>query len=360
MAGTQLTTIDEQAAVLAGEKDPQFLHAVLCQLGLPRNPTKERSFERRSGRASLRLKAGELFDGLKWNEQPLPYGTRPRLVLINLCSEAVRTQSPDVDLGGSVREFLRRLGIDANGRSMRELRQQMLALSVCHMTLGMATSDGVAQIDAKPIDTFQAWHTDEPGQHGLWTGRMRLTAKFFESLVDHAVPLDCSAIGELQNSAMALDAYSWLAHRLPRVKENNGIVLSWDALRGQFGQEYRDRKNFKREFIGALKKASKVYKAARLEVVAGGLKLLPSPPSVKRPMVALPPVSPARPEPSGKVRVSVKAIETARKFAPGFDIYALEADFYAWVDQLTEPLRLPPDQAFIGFVKGKAPARQVR
>ena len=92
---------------------------MLCQLGLPRNSTASRTFERTSGRASLRLQAGSVYDGLKWNDQPLPSGTRPRLVLINLCSEAVRTQNPDVDIGGSVREFLRRLGIDAGGESMR-------------------------------------------------------------------------------------------------------------------------------------------------------------------------------------------------------------------------------------------------
>src|SRR5262245_52137123 len=69
------------------------------------------------------------YDGMRWVPQPLPSGTRPRLVLINLCSEAVRTQSPNVDIGGSVREFLRRLSIDAGGESMRQFRKQMLALS---------------------------------------------------------------------------------------------------------------------------------------------------------------------------------------------------------------------------------------
>jgi Plasmid encoded RepA protein len=113
------STLEEQAVVLAetGGGDPQFLHAVLCQLGLPRNPTPSRTFERTSGRASLSLQAGRTFDGKKWNDQPLPSGTRPRLVLINLCSESVRTKSPDVDIGGSVREFLRRLSIDAGGRA---------------------------------------------------------------------------------------------------------------------------------------------------------------------------------------------------------------------------------------------------
>ena len=337
--------------------DPQFLHAVLCQLGLPRNSTTSRTFERTSGRASLRLQAGAAFDGLKWIDQPLPSGTRPRLVLINLCSEAVRTKNPDVDIGGSVREFLRRLGIDAGGESMRYFRKQMLALSVCHMTLAMPTPGGAKQVEAKPIDRFQAWHTDEGGQQALWPGRILLTGKFFESLMDHAVPLDCEAIGQLQNSALALDVYSWLAHRLWRVKEGNGIELSWAALKAQFGQEYRDTKNFKREFTGALQKAANVYKEARIEAIPGGVKLLPSPPPVKRPAVSLPaliPPSPTASPPTAKKKIviSLEGLETARRLAPRWDIHRLEAKFVAWAESLNEPLRLPPDKAFIGWVKG--------
>jgi hypothetical protein len=66
-------------------------------------------------------------------------------------------------------------------------------------------------------------------------------------------------------------------------------IAGWRAaLKGQFGQEYADTKNFKRKFIGALKKATDAYKEARIETVTGGLKLLPSPPPVKRAHVLLP------------------------------------------------------------------------
>lgn len=364
-------TIDEQAAVLAGDRvgDPQFLHAVLCQLGLPRNPTANRTFERTSGRASLRLQAGSVFNGMNWVDQPLPSGTRPRVVLINLCSEAVRTRSADVDIGSSVREFLRRLGIDAGGSSMRRFRKQMLALSACHMTLAMPTPRGAAQIDAKPIDAFQAWHTDEGGQQALWPGQIRLTAKFFDSLIEHAVPLDCEAIGQLQNSALALDVYSWLAHRLWRVRECNGVDLSWAVLKAQFGQEYRDGKNFKKEFLGAIRKAAEVYKEARIETVPGGLKLLPSPPPVKRPAVALPR---AEMDASGEMKriagpaqplrdadlVPLSALEKVPGIAPGWDKYHLEAVYRKWVKGLDEPPR-NPELAFLGwvkkFTKGKPP-----
>jgi Plasmid encoded RepA protein len=405
-AGTELVrgnqgVVDDRAVVLSeGSGDPQFLHAVLCQLGLPRSPTPNRAFERTSGRASLLLQAGKSFDGRQWIDQPLPSGTRPRLVLINLCSQAVRTRSPEVDIGSSVRAFLRRLGIDAGGESMAQFRKQMLALSSCHMTLAMMTQKGPAQVDAKPIDAFQAWYANEDGQQALWPGYIRLTDKFFESLMEHAVPLQPEAIGQLQNSAFALDVYSWLAHRLCRVNEPEGVRLSWAALKGQFGQEYADTANFKRKFLGALRKATDAYQEARIESVTGGLKLLPSPPPVKRtsvmvraiegtgagaganvPRAALPapraaltpgaaasssgamqagtgtPVaSPSRVLP--EKLVSEKALEQVPAIAPGWDKYALAERYKAWVANKGEMPRFP-DAAFLGWVrnytKGKRP-----
>lgn len=367
------STIDEPLAVLAegARVDPQFLHAVLCQLGLPRNPTTSQTFERTSGRASLLLQAGKAFDGMKWVAQPLPSGTRPRLVLINLCSEAVRTRSSQVDIGGSVREFLRRLNIDAGGESMAQFRKQMLALSSCHMTLAMATARGTTQIAAQPIDSFQAWLTLDDGQQTLWPGHIRLTDKFFESLMDHAVPLQPEALGALQNSAFALDVYSWLAHRLCRVNDRGGILLSWAALKSQFGQEYADTKNFKRKFLGALQKAMSAYKDARIEIVTGGLKLLPSPPPVKRTTVVvstraaeLPAAAPAAITSPAKLTmvdlVSEKALTQVPALAPGWDKYGLAATYVEFVNnELGGERPRYRDAAFLGwvrkFAKGKAP-----
>lgn len=261
--------------------DPQFLHALLCQLGLPRRSTKERVFERRSGAASLLLEAGRWYNGFDWKPQPLPYGTRPRLVLINVCSEAVRTRSRTVHVEDSVRGFLRRLGIDGGGYSMAGFKAQMIALACCHMQLGYRTDRGVGQIDTKPISRFEAWLVEEDRQRGLWPGELDLSGPFFDSLIEHAVPLDASALMSLQHSAMALDVYTWMAHRLHRVTNPSGAILSWRALKEQFGQEFAETREFRRSFLEALTKAHEVYRDARLEIVRGGLKLLPSPPSVR-------------------------------------------------------------------------------
>ena len=59
-------------------------------------------------------------------------------------------------------------------------------------------------------------------------------------------------------------------------------MVSWAALKQQFGQEYADTKNFKRKFLGALRKATDAYKEACIEPEPRGLKLLPSPPPARR------------------------------------------------------------------------------
>src|SRR5580704_8263328 len=95
---------------------PEFLHAVLCQVGLPRSRPNGRSFERSSGKAQMRLTAGEIAKpGGGWEEVGLPYGTKPRLVMYHICSEVVRTKRADVDLGGSMRKFIERIGITHGG-----------------------------------------------------------------------------------------------------------------------------------------------------------------------------------------------------------------------------------------------------
>jgi len=53
----------------------------------------------------VRLDAGALWDGHKMVEQPLPAGPKPRLALIHINSEAVRTRCPEVELESSARKL---------------------------------------------------------------------------------------------------------------------------------------------------------------------------------------------------------------------------------------------------------------
>jgi hypothetical protein len=263
---------------------PDFLHTVLCQVGLPRRATVELKFERRNGLASLLVEAGYLYSGQKWLQQPLPYGPKPRLALVHISTEAVRTKSRVIDSGRSLHDFMRRLGIGTNGREYKNFRQQMRALSACRMTLGY----GNTTVDAKPIEKFSTWNALEDA-HNLDDGVIELTTKFYDSLIDSAVPLDPRALACLQGSSLALDIYTWLSHRLHRVSRITGDRVTWSNLVDQFGQEYSEIKDFKKTFQKALVQVRAVYPDARLDEVRGGYILLPSrPPVPPKPSIVVP------------------------------------------------------------------------
>ena len=68
-----------------------FLHSVLAQTFLPYRDPKTRDYVRESGRASLVLTAGYLLDPATRKPvlQGIPYGTKPRLLLVHLCTQAI-------------------------------------------------------------------------------------------------------------------------------------------------------------------------------------------------------------------------------------------------------------------------------
>lgn len=275
---TRLVNAAEAIPVSAPDRI-DFLHSVLCQIGLPRREVHGKTFERRNGHMSLLLEAGCLWDGEAWIDQVLPYGVIPRLVMIHLSSEAVRTRSRVVDAGESVRQFLLSLNMPVNGGARggySALKRQVEGLAACRLKLGFHANGVASTVDTTPIRRFDAF-LHARGDRLEWPGAFELTPEYFDTLCDHAVPLDPRAIAALRHSALALDVYCWLAHRLCRVTRPNGCRLSWQNLRDQFGQEYRCPRNFKRKFRVALRQAIAVYSHARLQEVAGGLILRASP-----------------------------------------------------------------------------------
>jgi hypothetical protein len=287
---TDQRLIEAHEKIIAERPDRNdFLHTVMCQLGMPRKFSDAREFERTSGPFSIKLEAGQLWNGREWVPQPLPYGTTPRLVMVHLSSEAIRTQSRRVEVGDSTRQFLRVLGMQTNGGERggyTVFRKQMEALAACRLTVGMKAEGRVVTVDAKPIKQFEAWLQQDESQPSLWPGYLELSQDFYDTLANHAVPLDYRALAALKHSALAVDVYTWLAHRLCRIAKPEGVMLSWENLRDQFGQEYASSKDFKREFRDTLRRVWLVYPSAQIEEVAGGILLQPSPPPIQKTSVS--------------------------------------------------------------------------
>ncbi|NML92045.1 replication protein [Sphingobium sp. TB-6] len=281
--------LSKEADRAAKTGHPDYLPAVLCQVGLPRSPTDGRTFERTSGNVSLQVEAGKVWDGKSWQQQPIPYGVRPRLALVHITTQAIRTNSRTVDVGGSVNAFLTELGLDNGGKAYGQMRQQMTALAACTLRLGRVDTrtiggverDFAVTLEAKPFRQFEAWIDSSGSQPSLWPTEVELTQEFFDSIRESAVPLEHRALAQLSHSALALDLYTWLAHRLHRVRKS-GSRISWAALQEQFGTEYKDRKPFKLQFRKRLREALAAYPAAKVEEIDGGIMLHASPPPIPR------------------------------------------------------------------------------
>jgi len=265
-----------------------YQHGIFCQVGLPRSAVKDkRTFERTFKNASLRIEAGALWNGKEWIDQPVPSGPKPRLALIYINSEAVRTKNPSIDIGDSCAEFLRRIGLrEQDGRTYGLFKKQMNALAAATFNLGFTPQlNQATSVYTKPIKEFTAWVADNDRQVGLWPGYLKLSQDYFDSLSKHAVPLDPRALRALAHSALALDIYSFLAHRLHTL--DKPFVAPWAELKKQFGKEYTGQhglNDFKTEFLKMLGPVLEVYPKAKGKVVrvTGGLEFGPSDAPVSR------------------------------------------------------------------------------
>lgn len=276
LAHTAATIENEAPSSLA------FLHSSLCQVHMPRSRTDVRVFERTDGAVSLRMEAGATRIGDQWVEQPLPYGTKPRLILLHLNSYATRHKTREIPVGKSLSEFMQSLGLAPSGGprgNYRSMRSHLVALAVCRFQLHIQHSpNSMSNRMSEPVESFDAWVT---GRDTVWPGYMRLSHTYYESLVEHSAPLDPRAIRALSSSSLELDIYSWLAHRLCRVR-SQGQFVPWQSMRAQFATKDTDHQSFKRWFLTALNRVKRVYQHARIESIKGGLVLRQSKPPIPR------------------------------------------------------------------------------
>lgn len=202
-------------------EDMAFTHAIFCQVGLPRSKVDGREFMRQSGAAWVNVQAGYLDEGKGPVQQPIPYGALPRLALAHVSTYAVRNKAKEIPIGDSAAQFLDLMGMGDDGRRYASLRKQMHALAACRLQIGYKgrTFNGQA------VEQFDAWLANkDTGQRALWPGLMVLSDHFYSSLIESAVPLDKRALHALKGSALALDVYAWLAHRLHRI-EGRSVTL---------------------------------------------------------------------------------------------------------------------------------------
>lgn len=233
-----------------------FISKIAAQVSLPyRKPA--------DGVRVLVRQNGSLVVKFTTSEDCLPYGRYPRLFELWACT-MIKTGNACFDpetntlyLGTTFREFLRMIGVNVGGKSLRTIKPQLERLFACSYSISNNTktkSNGVAFTVAKEWNID--WLRDEPQEHGLFENWVRLSPEYVDMLRDHPVPVDLKVIAGLRKP-MALDVYWWLTKRVYNMREP--VTLTWQQLYQQFGSDSSTIRKFKQSFKDAVFEVMKVY-----------------------------------------------------------------------------------------------------
>jgi hypothetical protein len=353
-----------------------YMARVVVQATLPHKETAGITFQRTNGNYKLVITSPE----------GLPFGSIPRLLLSWVTTEALKTHSPLIVLGASLSEFMAQLSLcrtgGPRGDITRFVKQAKRLFTSSIYYSGMIPYDGQSKFeyDTMPLTDGKKsnlwWDAKSPKQMPLWRSSVTLTDDFFKEIIDRPVPVDMAALMALKRSPLALDIYCWLTYRLSYLQKD--ALIPWELLQMQFGADYgkdaEGLRSFKKNFLLRLKSVIAIYDKANVYKADHGLLLKPSPPHVPKRLIPeiarsrkrLLPTTIAAVEEAAErlapiitfeshapISLKLDTFEKAKKVAPGFDIYFLEAEWIEWIDKKGECPN-NPDAAFIGFCKRKA------
>ena len=272
--------VEAAAAVLAEEESRLGItHAGFAMTSLPHKRIDQPLWRREGHRTTLLVESGRHRNG---EFIGVPYGSIARLILLYLQTEAVRTNSPEVELGRSMKSWMGRMSLSTGGRTYQLVTEQARRISGCRLTFFTDRQNGAESRHngAFVQDAISLGGIVDDDQPTLWQDRVRLDHGFWQSLREHPVPIREEAIKAIGTRSLAIDVYIWLAYRLHALPKMT--MVSWPAIHTQFGAGFRLVRQIKPTFLDALTMALAVYPEAHVDVERQGIILHPSAPAVPK------------------------------------------------------------------------------
>lgn len=276
-----------------------FTSSVFAQTCLPyKDPMRAdpnlRVWSRRNGSMVLGVEPARLTQPDGTFLYAIPFGKYPRLILPWLTTQIVLRQkdrerdgSLPIEFSSSLPHFLADLGQEWGGQQGRLVMEQLPRLFGARISVSevgkTAQGSGVRTAEFQISQGYQLWF-DNSGRMdspGLWGNSVTVSSAFVQDVLDAPVPIDLRAIAVMAaHGPMAMDILTWMNYRLPRAKRSS--LITWEQLNAQFGAQYARGRDFKAQFVKHLPAVQSVYREARFDVEAKGLRVYPSPPAVER------------------------------------------------------------------------------
>jgi hypothetical protein len=275
----------EIAMNTANDKETAFMASHLVQANLPHSKPKTDVWQRKNGNLTLIIQAGINHKTVK--SVGLPYGSIPRLLILWIVTEAIRTKSRRIELGSSLAGFMREIGLnpDTGGGKRgdaKRLREQMERLFRAKFSFSWDKTDpktgaeGYAWLDMQVAPAGELWWDSKtPEQADLFGSWIELGEHFYNAILSAPVPLDLRAIIALKQSSLALDLYMLLSREAYKAEQSKkGRFIPYVSLMEQMGSEYKEPKEFNRKLKAALKSVKAVSPKLAVIDEAGGLRIL--------------------------------------------------------------------------------------
>lgn len=276
---------------------PAYLHSALCAMSLPTQKPKDefQPIIRSDDRYALAINPKPVLQMLPNGERAMvskgvPYGAYPRVVLIYLLSEAVRHKSRDVYLGRNFADWMRKLGYSnlSYGKrgSAHRMADQIDRLLACEWQIRWDSEPVKGEDGSWAFREAKLTHEQAGTEFsdGSFQREIRLSETFYSHLLEHSVPLNEVAIRALKEKPTALDLYTYLAYRLPRVKSQAGQRLTYDQLAKHLGNDAVPGK-FKQAVMRSIDLVTSVYPNANVHFGKHEIRLMPSPEPLAKKLV---------------------------------------------------------------------------
>jgi hypothetical protein len=238
-----------------------YLPLPFVHLCLPRSNSEEKEF----------VTKGRVFTMTIRTEDKLPWGAIPRLLIALFGLLASQNKSADFDLGNSIAGVLKQLNLDPLSSNNRtRFVEQWERVKKARFTI--TKTDTVKDADERPVrdkdgKTVKETVTvlDGPlfvedteaktSKARPWHGKGTFTPEFHKLLTETTMPIKLSVLGELAQSTLDMDMYTWLPYRLFTLlgTRNAQIYFRYTLLRKHFNMDSLQLPLFKRRFLESLR-----------------------------------------------------------------------------------------------------------
>lgn len=262
--------------------DIAYVHTVFAQCFLPYQSVKQDAWKVDHGRASILVEAGSLIDPSAPNQfvkQRIPSGAKARILLTHIQTEAVQKRTRIIDMGHSMRQFMKRSGVKDSGSAFGSLTREVHNLAAASISVAGWGDTHAASSSARIASSINFWLEKDERQFTIWQPELEISRDFYAILQEHRMAIPWSGYIGLQDDPRAQDIYMWMCYRLPKIPANKPLLLEYKHLNGIFGNDSNEFR-FWEKFRASTISACKWYPQARVQFLNDCVKFHQAPPAV--------------------------------------------------------------------------------